>query len=143
VISPSLSILAIKPANSGSTTSSGRKVVITLPSQSRDPGDLGVMQERVQRAFGGGEQLDVEALEQGARAEFRARFNAAPIRSKNHRRSRRKALLDAEHLAEHMIEPLPRRRAAKQIIVIGEQPPDFAAIRVPPRRRRDPRCPGG
>jgi hypothetical protein len=80
-----------------------------------------VVLEPILRALGGGQGLDVEAVEQrpgpeglggqglvdGVEIEVRGRL------AQEH--------LQAEHLAEHVVEPQPGRRAAKQVEVAGQQ----------------------
>ncbi len=91
--------------------------------------DRGVVAEIVVRALGGREQLDVEAVEQGARAEGVAspelRVDPVVIEVGGRRLERD---VDAEHLGEDMVEPEPRRRAAEQVIMRREQPPGLARI---------------
>ena len=36
--------------------------------------------------------------------------------------------VDAEQLAERLVEPEPRRRAAEQMIVLGERAPDLSRV---------------
>ena len=80
-------------------------------------------------AFGGREHLDVEALEQRARPELRrSPAHRRCGRSRGRRSSASSAHVDPEHLGEDVVEPEPRRRAAEQVVVLGEQPPDLARI---------------
>ena len=87
-----------------------------------------VMVERIERAFGGGDELDLETLEERARAEGvglqrgvdRVVIEVGGGRLEPH--------VEPEHFGEHPVEPHPRRRAAEQVIVLGEDPPDRAAV---------------
>ena len=123
-------MLPLNPGNSGSTTSSGRKVVITLPSQSR---------AILAWCTSGSSALSVVAsssilkrLNSGPGAEFRALQSRTDTIEIIVGRGGAKPLVDVEHAAEHLIHPLPRRCAREQIIVSGEQPPDFPAILLHP-----------
>ena len=54
--------------------------------------------------------------------------------------------LDAEQRREGVVEPEPRRRAAEQVVVLGEAPPDLARVAsrpAPPSRRGTPRSSSG
>ena len=132
--------LSRKPSNSGSTTGSGRYAVMTRPFQPRRA-DLRVMRERIERRFGGRQHLDVEPLEQRARPELRLARDSALMRSKHAvGRFRRQSLVDAEHRRERVVEPEPRRRAAEQVVMRGESPPDLARVLLDGRRRRGAEC---
>src|SRR5256885_12799655 len=77
--------------------------------------------ERVARHVGGGEDLDVEPLEQRPRPELKG---AEPLCDRVVDRSGslpRELLLDAEHVVELVVEPGAGRRATKQEIVLGER----------------------
>ncbi len=84
--------------------------------------------QRIERALGRGDHLDLEALEQGARPEIRpgeafadaVEIVVGGLRREPHRH--------AEQLGEGLVEPQPRRRAAKQVIVLGELAPDLACV---------------
>lgn len=84
--------------------------------------------EIVERAFGGRDDLDVEALEQGARAEIlplQQRRDGVVVAVGGRCGQR---LVDAEQIGKHMIEPQPGRCAPKQIIVLGKTTPDRPAV---------------
>ena len=91
----------------------------------------------VERALGGRQRLDVEALEQRARPEFRL-FETA--RRCDRRPCRRWRLLSrsrkSQHFREGMVEPQPGRRAAEQMKILRETPPDPARVASRLRRRR-------
>src|SRR2546430_400795 len=92
--------------------------------------------ERVARHVGGGEDLDVEPLEQRPRPELKG---AEPLCDRVVDRSGslpRELLLDAEHVVELVVEPGTGRRATKQEIVLGEQLPHFARVAVQQRLER-------
>ena len=86
--------------------------------------DRAVMIERIERALGGGDHLDAEAIEQRARAEgggLQRRVDHVVIRSAVAASSRTSmpntsANTQSSHSA--------RRRAAEQMIMLGEEPPD-------------------
>jgi hypothetical protein len=82
----------------------------------------------VERALGGGDRLDVELLEQGSRQKLRLRQAVGDmiIGLVGGRLGNRHG--HAEHILEGVVEPQPRRRAAEQVIVLGKQPPDLAAV---------------
>ena len=91
--------------------------------------------ERVQRRVGCGEHFDVEPLEERAGAELgRLRACRRSCRSSG-RRFPREPLLEAEHSLEGVVEPEARGRAAKEVVVLGEDPPDFAWVGVFAGRR--------
>ena len=137
--SPSFATFAAKPSNSGSTTGSGRYAVTTRPFQplarifawcaSGSSGDSVVaitsMLKRSNSARGRNSGLasaGVDLIEQ-------------PVGG-----LRRQPLANAEHLVEGVIEPDAGRRAAEQLIVRGEGPPDLARVgfdRSRPRWRPD------
>ena len=84
--------------------------------------------EIVQGAVGGGDDLDAEALEQGARPE--GRFGQARgddvvdlVGGLGGQ-----ALVDAQHLGEGMVEPHAARCRAEEMIVLGETAPDLARV---------------
>ena len=82
----------------------------------------------VGRPVGGGDHLELEALEQRPRQEVRpreARRDAVIIFVGGKRRQR---LGEPEQVRERRVEPQPRRRAAEQMVVFGKAPPDGAPI---------------
>ena len=90
--------------------------------------DFGVPLQIVERALGGGDHLDVEALEKGARAESvlgQAVRDPVVMRIGVGGGER---FIDAEQGLQHIVEPQTRRRATEQVIVLGKAPPDGAAL---------------
>src|SRR6185437_11185353 len=87
-----------------------------------------MMEKRIERRFGRRDHLDAEALEQRARTiRIFAKACADPVEIPIGA-IRGQALVDAEDRVERMVEPQPRRRAAKERVVRSEQPPDRACI---------------
>jgi len=90
------------------------------------PAGLGegrMMLERIQRAFGGRQHFDAEALVQGPRQKFRrgqGRIDGVEIMVGC---LRAEADLESEHGRKDMIEPQPRRGCAKRPVVLGKQAP--------------------
>jgi hypothetical protein len=87
-------------------------------------GQLGVPGEVVQRRLGGGQHLDVEPFEQRPGPERRLGEASGDrvVHLVGGVRAQRR--LDAEHGGEGPLQPQPRRRAAEQVPVLREQPPD-------------------
>ena len=90
--------------------------------------DLGMPFQIVERAFGGGDNLDVEALEEGARAEAVLGQTVGDPVVMRIGIGGVKQFLDAEQGLQHIVEPQARRRATEQMIVFGEATPDRAAL---------------
>ena len=84
--------------------------------------------ERIERAFGRRERLDVEALEQRAGAEFRPLQGIGDGVVVKVRRFRIQPDVDPEAFGEHPVEPDARGRAAEQMIALGKQAPRRARI---------------
>ena len=97
--------------------------------------DLVVMDEAVVGALGGGQDLDIEALEQSARTEFRLGQRLADGVVIEIGRGCLQPHLQPEDRREDMIEPGARGRPAEKIVILGEQFPDGAPV----RRRRPAR----
>src|SRR5687768_12749503 len=77
--------------------------------------DLGMVHEILVRPFGGGEKLDVEAVEQSARAKGLAGESLVyPIVIMIGRR-RFERDLDPEEVGEDMIEPHPRGGSPEEV----------------------------
>ena len=84
----------------------------------------------VERPFGGRDDLDVETLEQRTRAVVvpLQLFGDCIVEAVGV--FRRQQIVQPEQIGKDVIEPQPRRRAAKQIVVFGEQVPDFPTVRL-------------
>jgi hypothetical protein len=89
-----------------------------------------VVLEPILRALGGGQGLDVEAVEQRPGPEGLGGQGLVDGVEIEVRGLGRSGTPEAEHLAEHVVEPQPGRRAAKQVEVLGQQPPGLARIGV-------------
>ena len=87
-----------------------------------------VVHQVVERRFGGGQRLDVEAFEQRARAEFGLLQPVGDAVVGGVGVFRRQRDLRVEHARQDPVEPHARGRAAKQVVMRGEQPPDLARI---------------
>ncbi|MNN20270.1 hypothetical protein D3C81_1335420 [compost metagenome] len=98
-----------------------------LPARGLD--DL-VMFKRVERRLGRGQDLDVVAIEQGARLEGVGLQRGVDDVVVVVRRLGRQAHIDAEGLGIDPVVPHARRRAPEQMIVLGEAPPDLAWVRL-------------
>ena len=86
------------------------------------------MHQVVERRFGGGERLDVEAIEQCARAELRllqSLRNAIVGRIGILGGQRDRGIEDA---GQHPVEPHARGCAVEKVVVLREQPPDLARV---------------
>ncbi len=92
--------------------------------------NLLVVEQRIERRFGRRDDLDVEALEQRARAEGRLRQARVDAVEVTVRRFRGQPLVDAEHRVERMVEPDARRRAAEEMVARGEGVPYLARVAV-------------
>ena len=90
VSSPSAATWAWKPARSGSTTSSGRKVGTTRPAQP-ELAEPRVRLERVEGAVGRGEERDAETFEERAGPEVLLRQAGRDRRRTRRRRSSHRA----------------------------------------------------
>ncbi len=90
--------------------------------------DRVVVLELIQRTLGGGDDLDVEALEQRARAErlrLQRRGDGVVVKVC---RAGIEPHAQPEHLMEHMVQPHRGRRATKQVEMLRQQPPSRARI---------------
>ncbi len=90
--------------------------------------DRRVAGEVVVGTFGGGQDLDVEAVEQSARAEggrLQHLADAVEIEVGGVSLQRH---VEAEHFLEHMVQPDRGRRAAEQAHVLGQQAPGLAGL---------------
>ena len=78
--------------------------------------------------LGGGQHLDAELLEQRPRPEggFGDPGGDRVVHLVGGLPAQRR--LDAEDRAERPLQPQPRGRAAEQVPVLGEQPPDHPAV---------------
>ncbi len=99
-------------------------------------GELGVLREVVQRRLGGGEDLDVEPLEQRPGPEVRLGEPGRDLVVDGVGGARAKRGVHPEHGAEGLLQPEPRRGAPEQVPVRGEAPPDRSGRRSPPGCRR-------
>jgi hypothetical protein len=87
------------------------------------------MNQRIKRALGGGDDFDAAAIEQRSRAEFIAiQFGVDGIEIMV-RSLAGEPDIDAKGFGKHPVEPDMRGRAAKQVIVLREQPPCLARVR--------------
>ncbi len=84
----------------------------------------------VERALGGGDDFDAEALEQCARAESIARQCLGDCVVIAVCRCGIEPDVDSECLGKHPVEPQPRGCAAEQVVMPGEQPPGRARVRA-------------
>ncbi len=84
--------------------------------------------EVVERTVGGGQRLDLEALEQGAGPEFRPLQAGRDMIVDPVAAFLRQPLGDAEDFGEGVVQPQPRGRAAEQLEVLGENPPDLSRV---------------
>ena len=84
--------------------------------------------ERIERAFGGGQHLEAIAVEQRPRTEVVARQRLGDDIEIQIAGFRIQPDRQAEHLVEHPVEPHPARRAAKQVVVFGQDTPGGARI---------------
>ena len=82
----------------------------------------------VERAFGRRDRLDVEALEERARPKFRRRQTLGDAVEIGVGIRGREPLVEIEKRREGMVEPGARRRAAEEVIMLGEAAPDLARI---------------
>ena len=78
----------------------------------------------VERALGGGDHLDVEALEEGARPVFRTGERLRDGVVGEVRGLGGQAPLEAEEGREGVVEPGPGRGAAEEMVVLREEAPD-------------------
>ena len=87
-----------------------------------------MVMQRIKRAFGGGNDLDVKAFKQRARqiSRLRQAFGNTIIKSIGIVRSQ--TLFEIEQGRQSMIKPAAGGRATKQIIMIGKTLPDFPCI---------------
>ncbi len=90
--------------------------------------DHPVPAEVVERAFGRGDRLDVEPLEQRARAELRTGEAVGDLVVGGVRGLGRQPRRQPEHRLKRVVEPHPTRRAAQQPVALGEAPPDRAPV---------------
>ncbi len=86
--------------------------------------------EHVTRRVGRGEDFDVEALEQRARPELRRLQPLTDGIVHAGGRVGAQALAHSEDFMQLVIEPRTGRRAAKQVIVLGEHLPHVARVAV-------------
>ena len=82
----------------------------------------------VERAFGRGDRLDAEALEERARKELRAGEAVGDMVVGGVGGLGGQAAVEAEDRLEGMVEPEPRRGAAQQVVVLGEAAPDRRGV---------------
>ena len=87
-----------------------------------------VVRQCIVRRIGGAERLDVEPLEQRPWAERRLGQPAGDLVVDPLGRRRIQPLGHAEDVVQLGIEPQPGRRAAEQVIPVGEALPDAAVI---------------
>src|SRR3546814_1542298 len=88
-----------------------------------------MMLERIERAFGRCDHLDPEAVEKRARTEGVGRQRVGDAVVIEVRRLGRELHVESERLGEHPVHPHPRRGAAKEMIILREESPAFAAPR--------------
>src|SRR3546814_2830714 len=84
--------------------------------------DGGMMIERIERAFGRRDHLDPEAVEKRARTEGVGRQRVGDAVVIKVRRLGRELHVESERLGEHPVHPHPRRGAAKEMIILREDP---------------------
>src|SRR4029077_12689625 len=82
----------------------------------------------VERALRRRERLDLEALEEGAWAKLRCRKKSRDLVETGVGIFCRETLIEIEKRREGMVEPAACRRAAKEVIALGEASPDLARI---------------
>jgi hypothetical protein len=90
--------------------------------------ELGVPAQLVQRRLGGGQHLDAELLEQRARPEARLGEPGGDLVVDGVAGRRAEPGGDPEDRGERAFQPEPRRRAAEQVPVVREQPPDRPGV---------------
>src|SRR5438067_3480211 len=83
-----------------------------------------MMLERIAGAIGCREHLDPEPLEERARTELRATEPRGNLIVDRLRARAIELLTHTEHVVKLVIEPNPRRRAPKQIVMLTERLPD-------------------
>src|SRR5688500_19840819 len=86
------------------------------------------MLERVRRLVRGREHLDVEAIEERARAELRREELLADLIVDAERRAAVELRANAEDVVELVVEPHACRRPAKEIVMVAEKLPDLPRI---------------
>ena len=90
----------------------------------------GVMIERIQRAVGGGQELDTEAVEEGAWAVVHTPQAIAQLVVHDVGRVGPQGFADAEHLGEGVVQPELRRSSPEEVVVLGELVPDLPALHL-------------
>ena len=90
--------------------------------------DLAVPFQIVQRAFGRGQRLDLEAVKQCAGAEIILRQFRVDMVVIHIRRFGRERHIQTENMFKRMVQPHRRRRAAQQVVMLGKAFPDQARI---------------
>ena len=94
-----------------------------------------VVFERIEGGVGGGEDFDLEAVEEGAREELgRVELGGDDVVVLVGVFGR-EAFGQAEELGEGVVEPEARGGAAEEVVVLGEDAPDFARVGVTPCHR--------
>src|SRR5690606_8811415 len=84
--------------------------------------------KRVSGSVGGRQHLDIELLEQRARAEFRLFELGGDVIVDRLRRFARQFFGDSEHMIKRIIEPDAGGCAPEQVKIFGERLPDFTMI---------------
>lgn len=92
--------------------------------------DRRVMFQPVERAFGRGDHLDTEPLEQRARTEGIGREHFGDVVEVEDGRLGIEPHLQPEDFGKDPVEPHPRRRAAEQVVALGQEPPRLARVGV-------------
>jgi hypothetical protein len=98
------------------------------PPRPTRPAQRGVRLERVQRAVRRRQELNSHPIEQRARTERVLGEPRAQAVVDSIGGGRPEGLVYAEHLAEGLVEPELRRRAAEQVVVLGERAPNPGTV---------------
>ena len=87
-----------------------------------------MLRQRIERRLGGGDDLDIETLEECARAELRLGERGVDVLEDPVGGLGGEPLANAEYLMERVVEPDAGGRAAEQVIARGKGVPDLARI---------------
>ena len=91
---------------------------------------------------GGGDDLDVEPVQQGARTELGLGHPGGDLVVDGIGRLGARHQVDPEDLDELVLQPVARRGAAVELPVLAERPPDLARVATRPGRRPPAAPPG-
>src|SRR5438045_2175558 len=100
-----------------------------------------MVSERIERRLGRCDDLDVELVIEGARAEFGLGQTFADAVEVTIGCRCGKALLETEQGCKYVVEPEPRRGAAKEVVVFREFPPDSPRFSIDSPEIFDPFAP--